>query len=327
MDRDSILEGVAARLNSSEFLAKRTAFQDRFSDQFESVFQEAEGILARLRLSDRPLPLFVLDNFPLALTSQLQDLSAAEKGAVAKELVARSLIQLPRFIEQAGLPDSIVQCYPTAVGYMTASIINDNDASYAEGIDSFFDRDLRMASGLTLPAGAQIVDLRVWLPRTFYRYRGLKKNLRCLSFLAFRLGGLGPLLRIHTDTRNLLEFNPPGFSDCYCRVAELLQLMPAVRGMVSTGWFFDPAIEQISPRLQYIRRVPLAGGAFVRIDGPDALDTRHALARSATRRKLYEEGKYKPICGTMVWPRKELIRWSEERRRAFSAATTRPQCV
>ena len=327
MDGESSLDSVTARLNSLEFVRRRTAFRERFGDRFESLFRQAEAMLASLRLSNHPLPLFVLETFPAAWTTEFQALPPAERGAVAKELVARSLAHLPRFIEKAGLPDSVVQCYPTAVGYITASILEDDDASYAEGIESFFDRDLRMATGFSFPAGAQIVDHRVWLPRTFYRYRGIKQNLRCLSFLAFQVGGLGPLLRIHTDTRNLAEFNPSGFRDCYGRVAELMRCMPAVRGLVSTGWFFDPAIEEISPRLQYIRRVPLEGGAFVRIDGPDALDAQHALARSPTRRKLYEEGKYKPICGTMVWPRKRLIRWCEERSGAFSPAAPRPRCV
>jgi len=68
----------------------------------------------------------------------------------------------------------------------------------------------------------------------------------------------------------------------------------------------------VSPRLAYIREQPEQNGAsFFRIaPNPDS----GALAKSATRRRLYEEGKYVPTEYCMVWPRKAMIRWAEKHR-------------
>ena len=125
-----------------------------------------------------------------------------------------------------------------------------------------------------------------------------------------RLGGRGPLFRMHLDSRHLEEFNLLGRNQCFARIAELLEAMPGVRGLVGTSWFYDPQLERISPHLHYLRKVPMDGGAFLRIDGPGEIHTQRATARSETRRRLYEEGKYSPVCATVVWPRKDLLAWS-----------------
>ena len=114
-----------------------------------------------------------------------------------------------------------------------------------------------------------------------------------------RLGGRGPLFRMHLDSRHVEELNLLGRNQCFARIAELLEAMPGVRGLVGTSWFYDPQLERISPHLHYLRKVPMDGGAFLRIDGPGEIHTQRATARSETRRRLYEEGKYSPVCATV----------------------------
>jgi hypothetical protein len=310
MDLHTFAEELDRMLSSEEFLAKREELTARLDGRFESFFRNMDSAIDELQSSDAALPLSLLEALPRALVAQWRDLGPDVRSVVAKELVARRLTRLPAFIKRAKLPLSIIGQYPTAVRYMISSIVSDPSASYGnEG--SHFDRDLRLASGFTLPAGAEVVDLRCWLPKNFYRFQGLKENLRCLSFVMFRLGGLGPLFRMHLDSRHLEDFNPTGRNRCFARIADLLEAMPEVRGLVGTSWFYDPQLEKISPNLQYLRTVPMEGGAFLRIDGPGEIHTQRATARSQTRRRLYEEGRYSPVCATLVWPRKDLVSWSK----------------
>ena len=49
------------------------------------------------------------------------------------------------------------------------------------------------------------------------------------------------------------------------------------------------------------------GGVFhVGADHPDG-----AIAKSATRKKLFDEGKYQPKSCSIIWPREKLIAWAE----------------
>ena len=38
----------------------------------------------------------------------------------------------------------------------------------------------------------------------------------------------------------------------------------------------------------------------------------NATAKSSTRKRLYEEGKYKPTGYMVIWLREELINWSDK---------------
>ena len=306
MDLHTIIDDIVAELNSEGFLAKRGEFKAKLGHQFESFFREVDLAIAKLQSSDSALPYFLCEAFPGVLITQLNELLPDVKSMVAKELVARYLTRLPASLEKSALPLSIIEQYPTAVRYIISSIVRDPDASY----DSF-NRDLRLALGFTVPAGAEVVDFRCWLPKNFYRKKGLKENLRCLSFVMLRLGGRGPLFRMHLDLRHLEEFNLLGRNRFFARIAELLEAMPGVRGLVGTSWFYDPQLETISPNLHYLRKVPMDGGAFLRIDGPGESHTQRATIRSRTRKKLYEEGKYLPVCATVVWPRKDILAWSK----------------
>jgi hypothetical protein len=91
-------------------------------------------------------------------------------------------------------------------------------------------------------------------------------------------------------------------------VAEMLERHEEIKGMFGASWFYDPQLENISPRLMYLQKIPLAGGAQMFYMGADR--TGNALAKSKTRLKLYEEGRYRPQEYMLVWPRKELMAWA-----------------
>jgi len=115
--------------------------------------------------------------------------------------------------------------------------------------------------------------------------------------------------QIHTHNRELNEFNEQGWNDCYIRIAEMLEKHEEVKGLFGASRFYDPQLENISPRLMYLQKIPLQNGAVCFSAGEDC--TGNALAKSKTRIKLYQEGKYIFMSYLLVWPRKELIKWAK----------------
>lgn len=251
---------------------------------------------------------FMSDRFN-RLQSQIRDKFGNNKLAYYNKLICLNFL-LSFDDRKKALPQSIDSLYPTTIEYIADSLISDEMEGY--GLNGeFFIKDLRLLSLQSFPGGAQIIDQSSYLHDHFYRYMGVKENLRRLFFMVFKLGGLGPLFRIHTDTRYLDDFNYKGWNECYLRIVDLLKQRIEVKGMIATSWFYDPQLVKISPHLRYLREVPCDNGAFLIIDGPGDIHTKRAIQTSKTRRKLYQEGKYTPTCCTLIWSRKKMIKWSE----------------
>lgn len=92
----------------------------------------------------------------------------------------------------------------------------------------------------------------------------------------------------------------------------MLRINPRVLGIFAESWFFDPALEPISPRLDHLWKLPRAGGARLFDVGASREHTENALFKSETRRRLHREGRYRPTGYMVIWPRAELIRWAAE---------------
>lgn len=167
-----------------------------------------------------------------------------------------------------------------------------------------FCKDYRFVTMMTVPCGAQVLDLNDGV--------GPKTSLKLA--LQYPLAGVraakSAWFRPHTESRYLDEFSDLGWKDCYREVAELLELHPSVAGMVATSWFYDPALSEVSPRLSYLRQLPADNGAMLVRHGTTDFDIHSAIATSPTRRALYDAGKYKPVCYSILWDRRDLIAWA-----------------
>jgi hypothetical protein len=133
------------------------------------------------------------------------------------------------------------------------------------------------------------------------------------SFL--RSGQVLPWFRIHTESRYLNDFNEAGWDACYMRIVALLRAHSEVLGMAGTSWFYDPQLDAVSPRLTYLRLRPLERGVSILRSGTSAFDIASATAKSSSRRRLYEEGKYIPVSYNLLWPREALLAWADDRLR------------
>ena len=233
-------------------------------------------------------------------------------GACAKLLVLHLIDNSDARLEKFAIPDSVRLLYPDAYRRIARNLaLVRNEIYVATGGD--FERDLRLVSQISIPVSkSRYIDRNAYLNHHFYRYQGKFLNLKHLAFLAFKLHGLGPLFRIHVDERDLTDFNDAGCSQAYLHIAELLHLYPSIKGAVATSWLLDPQLNKISPNLTYSRRLFEAHGAIFRNDGPETHEQNleHALKKSVKRRRMFENGEYIPTCFTVVWARRDLLRWA-----------------
>jgi hypothetical protein len=192
-------------------------------------------------------------------------------------------------------------------------IAADTDES-AEWLDTQHDllhKELGLATMRLYAAAAQVVDFRCGIPRSIIVKAGLRGILPNLRNIA-RLGGFRPYFQVHTHDFMLDNFNEAGWNECYRCCAELYALHPDVLGMFGASWFYHPVLDTISPRLSYLRDVPLKGGAHLFFVEEGGAARANSLATSPTRRKLYEEGKYFPTTYMMVWGREAQSNWARQ---------------
>lgn len=206
--------------------------------------------------------------------------------------------------------EAIRRCFETSFARIRRNIENPDYADY-DSVNDLLLKDLALCRQVLFPAGAQVVQAHSGFERSLMFRGGIKQFCKVLWVLA-KTGGNSEFYFYHTHQAELDHFTPQGWLALYLNVADMLKVTPDCRGLVSTPWFLDPALKDVSPRLAYIREQPEKNGAsFFRIAAnPDS----GALAKSATRRRLYEEGKYVPTEYCMVWPRRAMIRWADRYR-------------
>lgn len=206
-------------------------------------------------------------------------------------------------------PESILELFRRYLRGVVAQLARNPRGFYLPENDLFV-KDLAVCRGKLLPCGAQLVERRAAIPRSWSWKVGFGRLPKFASYVAFRLHGFRPLYQMHMDSRLLLEFNPPGWERCYGRIAELLHSDPAVRGVFGVSWWFDPQLEQVTPRLAFLRTLPESNGARVFRIGERDVTTRLALANSKQRQEFYAQGRYRPADYLLVWGRKDLIAWT-----------------
>ena len=175
---------------------------------------------------------------------------------------------------------------------------------YRPDKDAFL-KDFSILRGAAMPVYTGIVDTHTSLWRRPLVFGPTSQRLRFLSVLLTRPMGSRYFFQHHTHTSLLKRFNEEGWIKTYRLVAELLAVNPDHKGFCGASWFYDPQLEDVSPRLVYLAEYPLARGAKWFHLGEDHSGS--ALSKSRTRIALYESGKYIPQSYMLVWPAKAMI--------------------
>lgn len=236
-------------------------------------------------------------------------LSKEDRTVLKRALAAKFALRAPEVIHKMNLPDSVLSHYPITFNRL-ANYLRKNITGAYDSTDEYFCKDIRFVLLMTVPCGAWIVDLVSSISWSSVILSSIKSRSLTAAIRWLRAGGSGIWLRRHLDSRYLDEFNEQGNDKCFHSIAELLMRRKHVRGIVGTSWFYDPMLSEISPHLAFLRQRPLERGAFLMRHGSGQIHIKRAIQSSATRRRMFEEGKYIPICYSLLWPRNELIAWA-----------------
>jgi hypothetical protein len=235
-------------------------------------------------------------------------LGAKAGGEVRRGLIACWARELPGRVAAQNLPPEITGNYPEWVDRL-AAFLTEAEGAYDE---DFWAKDVRFALALSVPSTrTQVIDLQSRLgPGDVVRHARGGRGWDVIAAYA-TARGWGPWLEVHTEARELSDFNEPGWDKAWMAAAAILRRRPELRGMIGSSWFYDPPLEVISPRLAYLRLNPTRNGAFMIHQGPGEIHTERAAASPGSRRALIEAGKYLPRSWIVAWPRQSLLKWAD----------------
>ena len=215
------------------------------------------------------------------------------------------------------LPDEILHLYHEWFEWVLEDFSKQPDDYYDHRCNSFV-LDVMVCTLRSIPVGgAWIAEIRSVGLSPFFG-GGVKQFFSYLYFIIFKAPGFSQYITTHTAARHLRHFNERQMNLTYLRMAELMKRNPRIKGFYRRSWFLDPKLEEISPKLGYLIKVPLQNGAKLFPAGSTKKDIGYALAVSRTRRRLHEEGKYLPTGYALIWPRKEFLLFAAKDRQMTS---------
>lgn len=179
------------------------------------------------------------------------------------------------------------------------------DPGFAVLSKDAFLKDLWIARMVMIPAFAQ-----VWWPRSGLPGRDLMRaGPAALSFAYLRCGGRKPFFEGHTHDPMARAgyWNADGWAEALRLIALALPAFPRHKGAFGTAWFYDPAIETVSPKIRFASDLQVAKGAHRYRVGPNNAALANATATSPSRRRMVAEGSYVPTDYSIAWARRDLI--------------------
>jgi hypothetical protein len=228
-----------------------------------------------------------------------------------RALVALWALELPARVPAADLPQASLDLYPEWIQRLADFL-----SAAADPYDrDFWAKDVRISLVLSVPgARTQMIDLSSPMgPGQVLRHAREGWGWSVIPAYA-AAQAWKPWLEVHTESRELSDFNEAGWDRAWATAAEICKRRPEMAGMLGSSWFYDPPLEQISPRLAYLRLNLLKHGAFMVHQGPGEIHTQRAATSSPTRAALIEKGEYTARSWIVAFPRAALIKWADGRK-------------
>ena len=174
-----------------------------------------------------------------------------------------------------------------------------------------FALDVKVCSLRNIPVGgAWIIETRTVGLRPFLG-GGVSQFFKYLQYVSLEAGGFAQYYSMHTAPRYMRHFNAREIHFAYLRMADLMKMDPYVKGIYNISWYLDPGLEEISPKLAYLRQMPLQNSAKLFAAGTTKKDIKYALTASFVRQRLHKEGRYAPTAYAFIWPRKNFLDWAD----------------
>jgi len=240
-----------------------------------------------------------------------RELNISYKKLILVQLMIEKLFLIPENIPLATRSRCLrnferINSYCSGVSDIDGEIINSKSDVFLKllGVSSLF----------VLPLGAQKVNKNI-LPLSWVKTADFKDKLRFTGLFARKLRARSPFYDMHTDSQDkelLGDFNGTGWKSFMRELSELLACDSTVLGAYGIGWFFDPKVWEVSPRLSYIGDlINETSGNIFRV-GVNKSAIESALATSPTRRELYDQKLYFPCNYLALWDRAALLKWNSK---------------
>jgi hypothetical protein len=233
-----------------------------------------------------------------------------ERRAFERWLLGAAAVQRLELIERLPVVESVKQlllaeiCLYVSPPRRTVSLLSVGAYS--------FDVAAMVALLRRMPAGQYHWET-TGLSRRYLLQVAKPRLPRALWTVYGQMGGHSPVIFPHVNPyrRNPFVWLEAESNRSFHRMARSMELQPNVRGLVTRAWLHDPGLAAISPHLAWTNRVFLENGGVVLANG-SALDEPASRENSKERQQAFDEGRYDPQFGLVLWPRRAMIRWAAQ---------------
>ena len=205
-------------------------------------------------------------------------------------------------------PSSIIEQFHINFQRILAGISLFGDSYFAQSNDLFL-KDLGICRLRLIPVGPRVIESHAGYSRKIIISGGVKQLFRFLYFYIFIERHSKNFYQTHVHLSLIKNFNSQEIHKSYLRIAELLKMNAMVKGLLGASWYYDPALENISPHLAYLRKQQEDNGAWIFYTEPET--SGNPFSKSKIRKKLFEEGRYQPKIYLSIWPKKSILAYSE----------------
>jgi hypothetical protein len=149
------------------------------------------------------------------------------------------------------------------------------------------------------------------LPRSWLLKVPRKRVPGLLSFVLMEMKGFSPALFTHVARHRpgRLVFLEKEIKKSYYRTIRSMELQPAVKGILSSSWFYSPEIGRVSPHLDWMPRFFEENGGWVSTMGT-APHNSGVFSRSPERLQSFKNKEFTPKLGLVLWPRRAALDWA-----------------
>ena len=150
------------------------------------------------------------------------------------------------------------------------------------------------------------------LPRSWLYRAPVRDWWRVGKTVALGMRGTRPVAEIHVNYRrkNRLTLDESEGLRSYYRLARSIELQPEQHGLMTCSWLYCPSTASFAPRIAWLREFFLSQGATLFPIGPAPTDSGFLIG-SEERRRLFEQGTYRPTMTCVVWPRPQMLAWAK----------------
>lgn len=247
------------------------------------------------------------------------------ESAVGLEQIAHRLQAPPHAFERWMLLRAAQAAFPRLINWPVA---DDVKACWADEALSFaqppkfwlpvflathvrFREMARVATLQRYPAGQFHWEVS-GLPRSWLYRAPLRDWWRVGKSVVLQMRGTSPVAEIHVNDRrrNRITLSETEGLRSFYRLACSLEFQPELRGLMTCSWLYCPSTASLAPRIAWLREFFLRQGAVLFPIGPAPADSGFLIG-SEERRRLYEQGSYRPAMTCVVWPRRQMLAWAK----------------